>query len=213
MAEISKIEKGKAIIMQTPIAANSVGLHVPIKLTRDNFLLWKTQIFPLLNFHDLAHILTQDPPISTQISDHGGIAVNPEYQAWWRQDQQVLSLIVSSLSESVLPCVIGKNSAKEAWTALSTHCSSTNPSRIMHLHNKLHNNSKGTRSVTDFVQEIQRTCDELAAAGHLVQETVSIYALLRGLGPTYSSFCAGISSNLSQLSLSEVIAQINSYEE
>ena len=83
----------------------------------------------------------------------------------------------------------------------------------MHLHNRLHNNSKGTRSVTEFVQEIQRTCDELAAAGHPVQETVSIYALLRGLGPTYSSFYAGISSNLSQLSLSEVIAQINSYDE
>ena len=144
MAEISNTEKGKAIIMQTTIAPNSVGLHVPIKLTRDNFLLSKTQIFPLLNFHDLAHILTQDPPISTQTSDQGGIAVNPEYQAWWRQDQQVLSLIVSSLSESVLPCVIGKNSAKEAWTALSTYCSSTNPSRIMHLHNRLHNNSKGT---------------------------------------------------------------------
>ena len=213
LSEITKTEKGKAIIMQTPIASNSVGLHVPIKLTRDNFLLWKTQIFPLLNFHDLAHILTQDPQISTQINDQGGITVSPEYQAWWRQDQQVLSLIVSSLSESVLSCVIGKNTAKEAWSALSTHCSSTNPSCIMHLHNRLHNNSKGTRCVTEFVQEIQRTCDELAAAGHPVEETVSIYTLLRGLGPTYSSFCAGISSNLSHLSLSDVIAQINSYDE
>ena len=167
-SKITKTEKGKTIIMQTPIAPNSVGLHVPIKLTRDNFLLSKTQIFPLLNFHDLAHILTQDPPISTQISDQGGIAINPKYQAWWRQDQQVLSLIVSSLSESVLPSVIGKNTAKEAWTALSSHCSSKNPSRIMHLHNRLHNNSKGTRSVIEFMQEIQRTCDELAAAGHPV---------------------------------------------
>ena len=83
----------------------------------------------------------------------------------------------------------------------------------MHLHNRLHNNSKGTRSVAKFVQEIQRTCDELAAAGHPVQETISIYAPLRGLGSSYSSFCAGISSNLSNLSLDDVIAQINSYDE
>ena len=212
-SEITKTGKGKAIVVQTPIAPNTVGLHVPIKLTRDNFLLWKTQIFPLLNFHDLAHILTQDPPISTQLDDQGGIIVSSEYQAWWRQDQQVLSLIVTSLSESVLSCVIRKNTAKEAWSALSSYCSSTNPSRIMHLHNRLHNNSKGTRSVAEFVQEIQRTCDELAAAGHPVQETVSIYALLRGLGPSYSSFCAGISSNLSHLSLDDVIAQIHSYDE
>ena len=139
--------------------------------------------------------------------------INPEYQVWWRQDQQVLFLIVTSLSESVLSCVIGKNTAKEAWSALSTHCSSTNPSRIMHLHNRLHNNSKGTQCVAEFVQEIQRTCDELAAAGHPVQETISIYALLRGLGPSYSSFCAEISSNLSNMCLDNVIAQINSYDE
>ena len=80
-SEITKTGKGKAIVVQTPIAPNTVGLHVPIKLTRDNFLLWKTQIFPLLNFHDLAHILTQDPPISTQLDDQGGIIVSSEYQA------------------------------------------------------------------------------------------------------------------------------------
>ena len=170
-SEITKTGKGKAIIMQTPIVPTSVGLHVPIKLTRDNFLLWKTQIFPLLNFHDLAHILTQDPPISTQFDDQGGITVNPEYQAWWRQDQHVLSLIITSLSESVLSCVIGNNTSKEAWSTLSTHYSSTNPSHIMHLHNRLHNNSKGTRSIAEFVKEIQRTCDELAVAGHPVQES------------------------------------------
>ena len=164
--------------------------------------------FHYSTFHDLARILTQDPPISTQFDDQGGITVNPEYQ-----DQQVLSLIVTSLSESVLSCVIGKNTAKEAWSALSTRCSSTNPSSIMHLHKRLHKNSRGNQSVAEFVQEIQRTYDELATAGHPVQETVSIYALLRGLGPSYSSFCAGISSNLSNLCLDDVIAQINSYDE
>ena len=170
------------------------------------------QIFPLLNYHDLAHILTQDPPISTQLDDQSGITVNPAYQTWWRQDQQVLSLIITSLSESVISCVVGKNTTKEAWSALSKHCSFINPSRIMHLHNRLHNTSKGNRSIADFVQDIQRTYDELAATGHPVQETVLIYALLRGLGSSYSTFYAGISSNLSNLCLDDVIEQINSYD-
>ena len=196
-------ESSTAIVTSTAIAPHSVGFHIPIKLTRDNFLLWKTQIFPWLNYHDLAHILMQDPPISTQLDDHGGITVNLAYQSWWRQDQQVLSLIVTSLSESILSCVVGKNTAKEAWLALLKHCSSTNPSCIMHLHSRLHNTQKGTRSVTDFVQDIQRTCDELAAVGHPVHESVSVYALLRGLGSTYSAFCAGISSNLSNLCFDE----------
>ena len=142
--EIMKDERSKAITISPTIATHTVGLHVPIKLTRENFLLWKTQIFPLLNYHDLAHILTQDPSISTQLDDHGGITVNPAYQTLWRQDQQVLSLIVTSLSESVISCVVGKTTAKDAWSALLKHRSSTNPSRIMHLHNRLHNTLKGT---------------------------------------------------------------------
>ena len=178
-SEIMKSEVNKAIIAPQLNTPHSVGLHVPLKLTRENFLLWKTQLFPLLNCHGLAHVLTQDPPpppppppppISSHLDDRGEIVVSTAYQTWWLQDQQVLSLIVSSLSEAILPCVIGKLTAKEAWSALIKHCSSTNPSRIMHLHNRLHN----TRSVADFVQEILRTCDELAAAGQPVQETVSL---------------------------------------
>ena len=212
-SESNKSEGNKTIVSLQPTTPHSVGLHVPIKLTRDNFLLWKTQLFPLLNCHDLAHILMQDPPVSTQLDDQGGVVVNTAYHKWWRQDQQVLSIIVSSLSEVVLPCAVGKITAKEAWTALIKHCSSINPSRIMHLHNRLHNTQKGSRSVAEFVQEIRRTCDELAAAGYPVQDTVSIYAILRGLGPSYAAFCAGISSNLTHLSLEDVVAQVQSYEE
>ena len=63
------------------------------------------------------------------------------------------------------------------------------------------------------MQEIRRTCAELAAAGYPVQDTVSIYAILRGLGPSYSTFSAGISSNLTHLSLEDVVAQVHSYDE
>ena len=127
-SEAIKPEGDKTVIAPQLTVPHLVGLHVPIKLTRDNFLLLRTQLLPLLNCHDLAHILTQDPSISTQLDDQGGIIVNIAYQKWWRQDQQVLSIIVSSLSEAILLCVVRKITAKEAWSALITHCSSTNPS-------------------------------------------------------------------------------------
>ena len=213
LPKVTKSEENKAIAIPHSTVPHPVGFHVPIKLTRENFPLWKTQLFPLLNYHDLAHILMQDLPISTQIADHDGITVNAAYQTWWHQDQQVLSLIVTSLSKSVLPYVVRKLTTKEAWSALMKHCSSTNPSRIMHLHNRLHNTQKGTRSIAKFVQDIQRTCDELAAAANSVQESVSTYALLHGLGSAYSTFSTGISSNLINLGFDDVVAQINSYED
>ena len=213
LPEITKPEEHKAVAIPNTTTTHLVGFQVPIKLTRENFLLWKTQLFPLLNYHELAHILIQEPPISTHIDDHGGIIVNSAYQKWWRQDQQVFSLIVTSLSESVLPYVVGKLTAREAWSALMKHCSSTNPSRIMQLRNRLHNTQKGTCSIAEFVQDIQRTCDELAVAGYPVQETISIYALLRGLGPAYSAFSAGLSSNLINLGFDDVVAEVNSYKD
>ena len=107
----------------------------------------------------------------------------------------------------------GKKTSKEAWDALNKHCSSSNPYRIMHLHNRLHNSSKGTHLVTEYVQDIRRTCDELAAVGYPVQESVSIYALLQGLGRTYLAFNAGITSHLHNLTFEDFIAQINSHDE
>ena len=174
---------------------------------------WKTQLFPVLNCNDRAQLLTQDPPIPTATNSADEIIINRANQASKKQDQQVLSILVSSLSENVLPCVVGKTTSKEAWEALNKHCSSSNPSRIMHLHNKLHDTSKGTRSVSEYVQDIRRTCDELAVVGHPVQESVSIYALLRGLGSTYSAFNVGINSNLHNLTFEDVIVQINSHDE
>ena len=56
-------------------------------------------------------------------------------------------------------------------------------------------------------------CDELAAVGHPVQESVSVYALLRGLGPMYSAFNVGTTSNLHNLTFEDVVAQINSHDE
>ena len=196
-----------------PSTVSTIGLNVPIKLTRNNFLLWKTQLLPILNCNDLAYILTQDPLVLTVSNSADKAIENPVYQAWRKKDQQVLSILVSSLSENVLPCVVGKTTAKEAWEALNKNYSSSNPSRIMHLHNQLHNSSKGTRSVHEYVQDIRRTCDELAAVGYPVQEGVSIYALLRGLGPTYLAFNAGITSNLHNLTFEDVVAQINSHDE
>lgn len=83
----------------------------------------------------------------------------------------------------------------------------------MHLHKKLHNMVRGVRSVSDYIQDIYSTCDELAAAGQLVQDTIAIYALLRGLGPSYVAFNVRITSHLQNLGFEEVVAQINPHED
>lgn len=66
----------------------------------------------------------------------------------------MLSLIVSSLSEGVLPCVIRRTTSKETWEEITENYSSTNPSGIMHVQNHFHNILKGIRSIASYVQDI-----------------------------------------------------------
>ena len=58
---------------------NPAGLMVSIKLTRDNFLLWKTQLLPLLVAYQLTYLLYRDPPMISSLNEQGQFCSNPAY--------------------------------------------------------------------------------------------------------------------------------------
>ena len=62
--EASSSSSEIAVIPQVAIAnINPAGLTISLKLSRDNFLLWKTQLLPMLAAYDLVTLLDQDPPM------------------------------------------------------------------------------------------------------------------------------------------------------
>ena len=88
-----------------------------VKLTPRNYLAWKTQFNPLLNYQNLTGFVdgstiapsktikdSSTPP--TEIS-------NPEYETWYKKDQMFHSWILSSLSEEIFPYVIRLSSSYE----------------------------------------------------------------------------------------------------
>lgn len=131
--------------------------------------------------------------VVTTTHAQGQLQVSEEYQQWWKCDQHVLALINSSLSESVLPIEVRKNS---------------DPSWIMNLHNKLHTINKGTQTLDVYIQDLQETCDERAASSQPVLETVILSALLRGLGPDFNDLTASLNPLLDHLTRDDVVAQI-----
>lgn len=89
------------------------------------------------------------PPGST-ITTNGSTSPNPTFLTWTRQDQLFLSAIVGSISPALIHFI-----------ATAT----TSRGRILAFKNKLHNLVKGTKYVTDFMQEIKSTINELALLG------------------------------------------------
>ena len=90
-----------------------------VKLTSRNYLAWKTQFNPLLNYQNLTGFVdgsTVAP--SKTIKDSSTLPAeipNPKYETWYKKDQMLHSWILSSISEERFPYVIGLSSSYEVW--------------------------------------------------------------------------------------------------
>ena len=100
---------------------------ITIKLTKDNYLLWKTQIIPYLRGQRLfgfvdGTISSPSPTIpNPEVANSQNAPTempNPKYITWYDQDQVVLSALVFSLSENILAQMVGLTTSREVWVAL-----------------------------------------------------------------------------------------------
>ena len=140
----------------------------------------------------------------SHLDNDGRICRNPAYKTWFKNDQVVLVIISSSLFEFVLPILVGKNTAREAWEAINKNLAGKFKSRIMELQTQLHNLRKDTMTVDDYVQLVRSLGDELRVSGSMLNEHDLTFALLRGLGSTYNPFYASASPLLDSLTFDDV---------
>ena len=88
-------------------AGSGLGSQVPEKLTRENYLLWRAQTLPHFLGAGLYGYLDGSitaPEKLAVVKDKDGkdqTIQNPAYDAWIRQDQQVLGHILKNLSSDV----------------------------------------------------------------------------------------------------------------
>lgn len=92
--------------------------QLPVKLTSSNFLLWKRQFLPMIKGCGLYYHIEGDELIPELLLDNN--QPNPAYISWVREDQLVLSWIVASVFEGILPQLVGAETARKAWTKLVT---------------------------------------------------------------------------------------------
>jgi hypothetical protein len=75
---------------------------------------------------------------------------NPAYLTWLQQDQMVLSILVSTLSETLISQVIGYSTSSEIWNALERMYSSQSRARIMQVHYQLATLKKGGSTIAEY---------------------------------------------------------------
>ncbi|KAL6316706.1 hypothetical protein AAG906_019637 [Vitis piasezkii] len=103
---------------------------LPIKLDRDNHILWHTQMENVIyanGFEDHIEGLRPCPPKTISTGE-----VNPDFLVWRRYDRMILSWIYS-LTPEVMGQIVGLQTSHEAWTALQRSFYASTKARTMQL--------------------------------------------------------------------------------
>jgi glycosylphosphatidylinositol transamidase (GPIT) subunit GPI8 len=106
---------------------------------------------------------------------------NPDYTSWYNKDQQVLSGLLSSMSEEILHDVVSTKTSKDVWDSLLKRFSSTTRVCTVQLRVELATTQKSSLSVTDYFGKIKNLATEMAAAHAALRDDEILAYLLAGL--------------------------------
>lgn len=191
------------------ITANN---HFPIKLTANNFPVWRKQIQSALIGLNLDRFIlgTHVPP--AQFLDSSSTKPNPAFSFWFRQDQTILSAILGSCSDTIQPLISSADTSREAWERLVTSYANASRSRVISLKAKLAKNPKGTRSVTEFLHDMKAIADELALVQSPVSDEDLLVHVLGQLGEEYQTIVAAFQVRDTPIAFPELFEKLVDFE-
>ncbi|XP_019179611.1 PREDICTED: uncharacterized protein LOC109174834 [Ipomoea nil] len=196
---------------------SSAHHFVLIKLTSRNYLFWRTQLVSFLKGQELLGYVDGEiecPPATIASSPSGksasGVATttgqvpNPAYRSWVKQDQSILSLLVSSMSDEVLHLAVGRNTAKEVWDSITAALGSSTCARCLNLLGQFQSLRQGNSSPADYIGQTQLLVEALALVGRPLSLDEQNLWVFRGLRPEFRSMAASLTVNGNPVSLPQL---------
>uniref|UniRef100_A0A2N9I718 Integrase catalytic domain-containing protein n=1 Tax=Fagus sylvatica TaxID=28930 RepID=A0A2N9I718_FAGSY len=170
---------------QTLISIN-VAAQAPLKLNSTNYLSWKLQFQTLFIGYDLLGYIDGSKPCPpATLTQDNTTRPNPDYILWIRQDQLILNAVIGSISPTIIPFIAQATTSRQAWTILANTYAKPSRGRIKQIKNQLKNTTKGSLSVTEFMQTIKTRADDLALLGASLDEEEITDKILDGLSDEY----------------------------
>lgn len=143
---------------QVSLISSNLNFKLPIKLDRNNYCFWKSQVLPAIRAFDLENFVYGSgvcPPkyiqSSQSNSDKEDLVLNEEFTSWKKADQLIVCWLFSTLSESVFGHVTQCVTAREVWNTLESLFAQQSKARVLQLRDEIQNTKKGALSVSDFI--------------------------------------------------------------
>jgi hypothetical protein len=192
--------------------------HVVVeKLSKNNHLLWKAQVLPIIRGARLEGYLTGSTKMSNEfLLTHEGDkevkTLNPAHENWVAMDQQVLNFLLSSMTRDVLQQVSTCKTAAAAWSTIECSFGSLTRARIVNTHLALATTQKGNMSMTEYVNTLCALGDKMASAGKPLDDEYMVSYILVGLNIEYNSVVSATVPRVELISVNELFGQLLSFE-
>lgn len=127
---------------------------IPIKLDMSNYMIWKSQILSSVRANDLESLLdgSRICPDQFPTDESGGTSVVPSknltYAVWKKQDQMLLSWLLTSIRVEILNLVVNFKTFHKLWISLEQQFGSETAAKKVHLKMLLNNLKKVSMSIT-----------------------------------------------------------------
>lgn len=137
----------------------NVAFQTPLKLTPSNYNDKKIKYnIVLVGYDILGHVDGSLSCLSTSLHDGKFIL---ECSFWIRQKQLILNAIVTSISPLLVSFIGNCKTSKSAWVKYNTMYEKSSKGHLMTIRDDLSHISKGTKSITYYMQLIQSHVDEI----------------------------------------------------
>lgn len=179
----------------SPPSTLNITHYVPIKLHKDNYIVWKTLFDPVLKTFGLSGYVDGSivcPEQFVRDTPRSGPIVNPQYLEWMKNDQLIMIWINGTVSEDLLPYVVGFSSSYALWTNLAKRFATISHSHVIQLKTQLQQIKKGSLTISEYLQSFKTISDKLAAAGSQISDTDLLVHILNGLPHEYDAFVTSI---------------------
>lgn len=157
--------------------------------------------------------ITQTQEITSKDNDGTAIKiVNPAYEEWLTQDQQVLGFLLSSISKAILPPIVAKTTVAEAWREIEEMFSSQTRARALNTRILLSTTRKSNMTIAKYFNKMRALDDEMAATEQRLSDDELIEYILTGLDFEYNVVVYVVLTRPEMTSLGELYSQLLAFE-
>ncbi|KAG6774882.1 hypothetical protein POTOM_022260 [Populus tomentosa] len=203
--------------LTTNLVTINVTAQAPLKLNSSNYLSWKLQFQTLFVGYDLHGYIDGTKPCPTEHlpTSHTNVTtaqINPEFITWRRQDQLILNAIIGSITPAIIPFIASAKTSREAWSILAATYATPSRGRIKQVKSQLRLLTKGSLSITDFLQSVKAKANELAVLGAPVDNEDLTDKILDELSDEYRELVRAVQARENAISFDELHEKLLMFE-